>query len=140
MAIPIRLRVNGADRQHEVEPRLLFVHLIRDVFNLTGTHVGCETGICGACTVLIDGRRVLACLTLAAAVDGKQVTTGGVNSFGIFANSKHPQEAWEFVKWATSTGQEGFGKVSDIPADMTEEETKISLSTPGQQLPPKPAA
>jgi multiple sugar transport system substrate-binding protein len=52
-------------------------------------------------------------------INGKQITTGGANAFGIFANSKHPQEAWEFLKWATSTGQEGFGKVSDIPADMT---------------------
>ena len=75
MAIPIRLRVNGADRQHEVEPRLLFVHLIRDVFNLTGTHVGCETGICGACTVLVDGQAVKSCTMFAVQADGAEVTT-----------------------------------------------------------------
>jgi multiple sugar transport system substrate-binding protein len=53
------------------------------------------------------------------AINGKQVTSGNANSFGIFANSKHPNEAWEFIKWATSTGQKGFGQVSDIPADNT---------------------
>ncbi|HEY7416325.1 MAG TPA: sugar ABC transporter substrate-binding protein, partial [Ktedonobacteraceae bacterium] len=52
-------------------------------------------------------------------VNGKQVTCGNANSFGIFANSKHPNEAWEFIKWATSTGNAQFGKISDIPADQT---------------------
>jgi multiple sugar transport system substrate-binding protein len=53
------------------------------------------------------------------AINGKQVTSGNANSFGIFANSKHPNEAWTFIKWATSAGQRGFGQVSDIPADNT---------------------
>ena len=73
--IPIRLRVNGSERQLDVEPRLLLVHLLRDQFSLTGTHVGCETGICGACTVLLDGRAVKACTLLAVQADGAEVTT-----------------------------------------------------------------
>src|SRR5207247_2149143 len=61
LTIPVRLRVNGTERQHDVEPRMLLVHLLRDVYGLTGTHVGCETSICGACTVLVDGRAVKSC-------------------------------------------------------------------------------
>ena len=55
--ISVRLRVNGSEHRRDVEPRLLLVHFLRDVCGLTGTHVGCETGICGACTVLVDGKR-----------------------------------------------------------------------------------
>lgn len=73
--IPIRLRVNGTDKQNDVEPRLLLVHLLRDVYGLTGTHVGCETGVCGACTVLLDGHAVKACTVLAVQADGAEVAT-----------------------------------------------------------------
>jgi carbon-monoxide dehydrogenase small subunit len=73
--IPVRLRVNGTLRQHDVEPRLLLVHFLRDVCGLTGTHVGCETSICGACTVLIDGQAVKACTMFAVQADGAEVTT-----------------------------------------------------------------
>ena len=75
VSIPVRLRVNGAPRQHDVEPRLLLVHYLRDVCGLTGTHVGCETGICGACTVLVDGLAVKSCTMFAAQADGADVTT-----------------------------------------------------------------
>jgi len=75
MSIPVRLRVNGSSRQHDVEPRLLLVHLLRDVCGLTGTHVGCETSICGACTVLIDGQAVKSCTMFAVQADGCEVTT-----------------------------------------------------------------
>jgi len=64
------------------------------------------------------------------AINGKQVTSGNANSFGIYANSKHPNEAWEFIKWATSAGQKGFGQVSDIPADMTASNTMASYIQP----------
>jgi multiple sugar transport system substrate-binding protein len=63
-------------------------------------------------------------------VNGKQVTCGNANSFGIFANSKHPNEAWEFIKWATSTGNKQFGKISDIPADQTAFNTMASYIQP----------
>src|SRR5262249_23374119 len=61
MKTKIKMRVNGVERQDEVEPRLLLVHYLRDVASLTGTHVGCETSICGACTVLLDGQAVKSC-------------------------------------------------------------------------------
>lgn len=92
--IPIKLRVNGTDRHHDIEPRLLLVHLLRDVYGLTGTHVGCETGICGACTVLVDGSAVKACTILAVQADGAEVTTVE----GLATNGQlHPVQAgfWE---------------------------------------------
>jgi carbon-monoxide dehydrogenase small subunit len=73
--IPVRLRVNHAERQHDIEPRLLLVHYLRDHLGLTGTHVGCETGICGACTVLVDGKAVKSCTMFAVQADGADVTT-----------------------------------------------------------------
>jgi carbon-monoxide dehydrogenase small subunit len=75
MPVPIRLRVNGAERQIDVEPRTLLVHFLRDHCGLTGTHVGCETSICGACTVLIDGQAVKSCTMFAVQADGADVLT-----------------------------------------------------------------
>src|SRR5690349_5774125 len=71
----VKIRVNGVDRQHEVEPRTLLVHFLRDHCHLTGTHVGCETSLCGACTVLLDGKAVKSCTILAVQTDGSEVTT-----------------------------------------------------------------
>ena len=71
----ITLTVNGVARSHEVEPRMLLVHYLRDVRGLTGTHVGCETSICGACTVLLDGQAVKSCTVFAVQAEGCQVTT-----------------------------------------------------------------
>ena len=73
--ISVRLRVNGGEHRRDIEPRLLLVHFLREVCDLTGTHVGCETGICGACTVLMDGSAVKACTLLAAQADGAEITT-----------------------------------------------------------------
>jgi carbon-monoxide dehydrogenase small subunit len=67
--------VNGVPRTADVEPRLLLVHLIREVFDLTGTHVGCDTTSCGACTVLLDGTPVKSCTVLAVQADGREITT-----------------------------------------------------------------
>ena len=75
MASAITVTINGERRTAEVEPRLLLVHLIRDRLRLTGTHVGCDTTHCGACTVLLDGVPVKSCTVLAVQVDGRQVTT-----------------------------------------------------------------
>src|SRR2546426_7665343 len=75
MAVDIQLRVNGKAVQSQVEPRLLLVHYLRDVLGLTGTHIGCETSLCGACTVLMDGRAVKSCTVLAVQADGRQGTT-----------------------------------------------------------------
>jgi len=71
----VTVEVNGRRHQRAVEPRLLLVHFLRDVLGLTGTNVGCETSLCGACTVLIDGRAVKSCTQLAVQADGRSVTT-----------------------------------------------------------------
>ena len=73
--ITVRVRVNGAERELEVEPRTLLVHALRDGLGLTGTHVGCDTSNCGACTVHLDGRAVKSCTVLAVQADGAEVTT-----------------------------------------------------------------
>jgi len=75
MKASIQVNVNGQVQQHEVEPRLLLVHYLRDVLGLTGTHVGCETSLCGACTVLLNGRAVKSCTLLAVQADGADITT-----------------------------------------------------------------
>jgi carbon-monoxide dehydrogenase small subunit len=71
----ISLTVNGDRRDQEVEPRLLLVQYLRDVLGLTGTHVGCETGLCGACTVMLDGVPVKSCMVLAVQANGSALTT-----------------------------------------------------------------
>jgi len=71
----ITVTVNGREQDHEVEPRLLLVHYLRDVVGLTGTNVGCDTSSCGACTVHLDGEAVKACTVLAVQADGAEITT-----------------------------------------------------------------
>ncbi|HEU4351262.1 MAG TPA: (2Fe-2S)-binding protein [Burkholderiales bacterium] len=71
----ISVTVNGTAREAEVESRLLLVHLIREVFRLTGTHIGCDTSHCGVCTVLLDGQAVKSCTVLAVQADGSSVST-----------------------------------------------------------------
>ena len=96
MTVDIQMRINGTEHRHAVEPRLLLVHYLRDVVGLTGTHVGCETSLCGACTVLMDGKAVKSCTVLAVQASGSEITTieglAGQNGGGL-----HPvQEGfWE---------------------------------------------
>ena len=71
----IALTINGKQHEADVEPRLLLVHFLRDLVGLTGTHIGCETSICGACTVMIDGKVAKSCTVLAVQADGAAVTT-----------------------------------------------------------------
>ena len=73
--VPIGLNVNGIRHELNVEPRWLLVDVIREVLGLTGTHVGCEHGVCGTCTVLLNGETVRSCLTLAVSVDGAEILT-----------------------------------------------------------------
>jgi len=73
--IPIQVTVNGRTYTAEVEPRLLLVHFIRDVLNLTGTHIGCDTTSCGACTVIWNGRPVKSCTVFAVQADGTEILT-----------------------------------------------------------------
>ena len=75
MRAPITVNVNGREHQLEVDTRLTLVHMLRENLSLTGTHVGCTTGSCGACTVLLDGETVKSCCVLAADVNGQEITT-----------------------------------------------------------------
>jgi len=94
MKRPVTLTVNGTERSAAVEPRALLVHVLRDDFNLTGTHIGCDTSQCGACTVLIDGRAVKSCTVLAVQCEGEAITT--IEGLGT-AEALHPVQAafWE---------------------------------------------
>ena len=90
----IRINLNGTWREDEIEPRLLLVHYLRDVAGLTGTHVGCESSICGACTVLLGGEAVKSCTVLAVQADGAEIVT----IEGLATNGQlHPlqQAFWE---------------------------------------------
>ncbi len=73
--LKIRLKINGEEREAEVEPRLLLVHLIRETLGLTGTHIGCDTSNCGACTILLDGKPIKSCTIFAVQADGREVLT-----------------------------------------------------------------
>lgn len=73
--VPLRVKVNGAWHEREIEPRLLLVDLLRDELGLTGTHVGCDTSYCGACTVLLNGRSVKSCTVFAVQAHEAEITT-----------------------------------------------------------------
>lgn len=75
MGVTIKLEVNGKEIERQVEPRTLLVHFLREELKLTGTNVGCETSLCGACTVHVDGEAVKSCTQLAVMADGTKVTT-----------------------------------------------------------------
>jgi carbon-monoxide dehydrogenase small subunit len=88
----VTVTINGRERSADVEPRLLLVHLIREEFGLTGTHVGCDTSNCGACTVLVDGTPVKSCTMFGVQADGQSITTVE----GLGAGGLHPiQEAFK---------------------------------------------
>jgi carbon-monoxide dehydrogenase small subunit len=94
MKLPITLTINGTVRSAVVEPRTLLVHVLRDDFDLTGTHIGCDTSQCGACTVLIDGQAVKSCTQLAVQCEGQEITTiEGIGSM----DALHPLQTafWE---------------------------------------------
>jgi carbon-monoxide dehydrogenase small subunit len=99
MSAKIQMQVNGKSQETSVEPRLLLVHYLRDTLGLTGTHIGCETSICGACTVLLDGKAVKSCTLLAVQASGSEITTiEGLSATGPKnGNGLHPvQEGfWE---------------------------------------------
>ena len=94
MKRPVTLNINGGQRTAAVEPRALLVHVLRDDLDLTGTHIGCDTSQCGACTVLIDGRAVKSCTVLAVQCVGEAITT--IEGLGT-ADALHPLQTafWE---------------------------------------------
>jgi carbon-monoxide dehydrogenase small subunit len=128
--VPVTLNVNGVEHHLDVEPRLLLVHAIRDHLGLTGTHVGCDTSNCGACTLHLDGRAVKSCTVLAVQADGASIKTiEGMASEGEL----HPlQEAF----WNDHGLQCGYctpgmimaaaGLLADNP-NPTEEEVRHGL-------------
>ena len=93
--IPVSTTVNGEHHAIDVEPRTLLLHMLRESLGLTGTHTGCETGQCGACTVLLDGRAVKSCMVLAAQVEGRSVTT--IEGLAESSDRLHPLQDvfWE---------------------------------------------
>lgn len=92
--INVTVTINGEKRSAEVEPRTLLVHFIRDHLGLTGTHIGCDTSQCGACTVMVDGQVVKSCTLLATQVDGSEIIT--VEGLGTVDNLHPIQKAfWE---------------------------------------------
>ena len=73
--VPVKVTVNGEEHSTDVEPRLLLVHFLRETLRLTGTHIGCDTSHCGACTVVMDGHAIKSCTAFAVQADGRAVTT-----------------------------------------------------------------
>jgi len=86
--VDLKLRINGRDHSVRVEPRKTLVDAIREDCGLTGTHIGCEHGVCGACTVIVDGAAVRSCLMFAAQADGRSITT--VEGLAPDENHLHP--------------------------------------------------
>ena len=73
--VPIKVEVNGVEHSADIEPRLLLVHFLRETLRLTGTHIGCDTSHCGACTVVMDGRAIKSCTAFAVQANGRSITT-----------------------------------------------------------------
>ncbi len=126
----ISVTVNGERVTADVEPRLLLVHLIREKLRLTGTHIGCDTTHCGACTVLLDGVPVKSCTVLAVQADGHQLTT--VEALG--ASGLHPIQAAFKSEHGLQCGfctpgmmMTSFALLADNP-DPTEEEIRWAIS------------
>jgi carbon-monoxide dehydrogenase small subunit len=127
----IRFSINGEKKAAEVEPRLLLAHLIRQGLGLTGTHMGCDTTNCGACTVLVDGQAVKSCTMLAVQADGHQITTvEGLAS----ASELHPLQEGFKEEHGLQCGLCTPGMMLSAKAlldanpDPTEEEVRWALS------------
>jgi xanthine dehydrogenase YagT iron-sulfur-binding subunit len=136
--VKVVLKVNGATRSLEVDSRVVLLDALRERLNLTGSKKGCDQGQCGACTVLVDGRRVLSCLTLAAGLEGKEVTT----IEGLAKGGKlHPMQA-AFIKYdafqcgyctpgqicsaVALLGEARRGDVSHVTEDVTATTTRLT--------------
>jgi carbon-monoxide dehydrogenase small subunit len=131
MGVPVRVTVNGEPHDLDVEPRLLLVHLLRDRLGLTGTHVGCDTSNCGACTVHFDGEAVKSCTVLAVQADGAHVTT--IEGMAKEDGELHPMQEAFWNKHGLQCGYCTPGMImacSELLArnpNPTEEEIRTSL-------------
>jgi xanthine dehydrogenase YagT iron-sulfur-binding subunit len=113
--VRVALKVNGAAKTLEVDSRTVLLDALRERLEMTGTKKGCDQGQCGACTVLVDGRRVLSCLTLAATCEGKEVTTVEGLAKG---DELHPVQA-AFIKYDGMLGEARRGDVSHVTEDVS---------------------
>ena len=129
-AVKVGVTINGKEKSAEVEPRMLLAHFIRDELGLTGTHLGCDTSQCGACSIMVDGEVVKSCTILAVQADGTEITT--VEGLGTVNNLNAMQKGF----WEEHGLQCGFctpgvmmammGLLKENP-DPTDEEIRIGL-------------
>jgi carbon-monoxide dehydrogenase small subunit len=127
----IKVKVNGVDQTADVEPRLLLVHFLREVLRLTGTHIGCDTSHCGACTVVLDGRAVKSCTVFAVQANGREVlTVEGLEQDGKL----HPLQEGFFQEHGLQCGyctpgmlMTGFAYLNSHP-DPSEDEIRHAIS------------
>jgi carbon-monoxide dehydrogenase small subunit len=126
----INLTINGKTHSHDVEPRLLLIHYLREVVGLTGPHVGCETSLCGACTVEMDGKAIKSCTMFAVQADGANVTT--IEGLAVDGKLHAMQEAF----WNEHGAQCGFctpgmimasKQILDRNPHPTDEEIRMGL-------------
>ena len=131
MAVPLHVTINGTARDAEVEPRMLLVHFIREALGLTGTHIGCDTTSCGACTVMLNGRAVKSCTVFAVQANGGELMT--VEGLASGATLHPLQEGF----WAEHGLQCGFCTPGMLMSsywllqrnpDPTEEEIRTAIS------------
>jgi carbon-monoxide dehydrogenase small subunit len=131
MSYPLTVTVNGQKHSLDVEPRLLLVHFIRENLNLTGTHIGCDTTSCGACTVMLDGRAVKSCTIFAVQANGRAIETiEGVSRNGEL----HPLQEGFWEKHGLQCGFCTPGMIISAKAllaknpDPTEDEIRRAIS------------
>lgn len=132
----IELTVNGEPRRGRCEPRMTLVDFLRETLSLTGTHIGCEHGVCGACTVLLDGESVRACLMFAVQARGKAIrTVEGLATVGKSGEELHPlqQAFWEHHGLQCGFCTPGFlmlaAGVLEADPDIGDEEMRHVLSS-----------
>ena len=113
MKLPVKMTINGQSYSHEVEPRLLLVHYIRETAGLTGTHVGCDTSQCGACTILMNGQAVKACTFFTVQADGANIM-----------KFPHPASRFAVVGVAAAVTLDGKGACSKASIGITGAGTK----------------
>ncbi len=115
--MPVTLRINGAEHRLNLEPRVTLLDALREVVGLTGSKKGCDRGQCGACTVLVDGRRINSCLTLAVMQDGLEITT--IEGLGR-AGALHPLQAAFIERDAFQCGYCTPGQICSAAGLLTE--------------------
>jgi aerobic carbon-monoxide dehydrogenase small subunit len=131
MTVPMRVTMNGTAREAEVEPRMLLVHFIREALGLTGTHIGCDTTSCGACTVMLNGRPVKSCTIFAVQANGGEVmTVEGLATGGAL----HPLQEGFWSEHGLQCGfctpgmlMSAYGLLERNP-DPSEEEIRLAIS------------